>query len=215
LLTPHHAVIPWDGKALLDGSDDRIDDSPGLAAWWRRAESAWTAHRSGERLTLRGQLDFRRKLSQQFPSPAHRVVYIKGGMYLAAVIVSYPSAVIDHKLYWAATSGVDEARYLTAILNSDVLTQLVRPLQARGEHNPRDFDKYIFRLPIPLYDEDSVDHRELVVLAERAEQVAQAIELPAGIAFQPLRRRIRAAVAEDGVAEKINDLANALLRQQS
>ena len=30
-------------------------------------------------------------------------------------------AVIEHKLYWAAVSGVDEARYLTAILNSDLI----------------------------------------------------------------------------------------------
>ena len=29
-------------------------------------------------------------------------------------------------------------------------------MQARGEHNPRDFDKYICRLPIPLYDPISV-----------------------------------------------------------
>lgn len=70
-------------------------------------------------------------------------------MYLAAARVSDPAAVIDHKLYWATASTIGEAQYLTAILNSDVLTQLVRPLQARGEHNPRDFDKYIFQLPIP------------------------------------------------------------------
>ena len=190
LLPPHHAVIPWNGTKLLDGSDDHIDDYPGLAAWWRNGEKIWNAHRSSDRLTLLGRLDFRHGLSSQFPLLAHRVVYTKGGMYLAAARVSDPSAVIENTLYWAATSGIDEARYLTAILNSDTLTQLVRPLQARGEHNPRHFDKYIFRLPIPLYNEDSPEHRQLVDLAERAEQVAQAVELPSGVAFQALRRRI-------------------------
>ena len=87
-------------------------------------------------------------------------------MYLAAARVSDPSAVIDHKLYWAAVSGIGEARYLTAILNSDVLTQLVRPLQARGEHNPRHFDKYIFRLPIPLYDPGNSEHQQLAELGK-------------------------------------------------
>jgi hypothetical protein len=71
-------------------------------------------------------------------------------MYLAAAWVSDPSAVIDPTLYWAAVSRVSEERFLTAILDSDVLTQQVRPLQADGEHNPRHFGKYILRLPFPL-----------------------------------------------------------------
>jgi SAM-dependent methyltransferase len=132
LLPPRLAVIPWDGKKLLAGDDDQIGDYPGLAAWWRQAEEIWNEHRSSDRLTLLGQIDYRRKLSQQFPPAAHRVVYSASGMYLAAARVSDQAAVIEHSLYWAATAGIDEARYLTAILNSDTLTQLVRPLQARG-----------------------------------------------------------------------------------
>ena len=53
-------------------------------------------------------------------------------------------------------------------------------MQARGEHNPRDFDKYICRLPIPLYEPDIGVHRQLVILAERAETVAATTEAPAG-----------------------------------
>jgi hypothetical protein len=158
LLEPRLAVIPWNGRKLLTGADDEIDDYPGLATWWRRSEELWKTNRSSDRLSLLDRLDFRRGLSHQFPAPAHRVVYSKGGMYLAAARVGDPAATIDHKLYWATVSGIDEARYLTAILNSDVLTELVRPLQARGEHNPRDFDKYIFQLPIPLYDPNSGEH---------------------------------------------------------
>ena len=60
LLPPRLAVIPWDGKKLLDGSDDQLDDYPGLADWWRQAEQIWNAHRSSDRLTLLGQLDYRR-----------------------------------------------------------------------------------------------------------------------------------------------------------
>jgi SAM-dependent methyltransferase len=211
LLPPRHAVIPWDGKMLLNGDDERIDDYPGMADWWRHAEEIWNAHRSSDRLTLLGQLDYRRKLSQQFPLAAHRVVYSKGGMYLAAARMSDPTAIIDHKLYWAAVSGLSEARYLTAILNSDVLTQLVRPLQARGEHNPRDFDKYIFRLPIPLYDSSADEHQQLVDLAEQAETAAAAVELPPGVSFQAQRRRIREALASDGVAAAIDRIVAAIL----
>jgi hypothetical protein len=92
-------------------------------------------------------------------------------MYLAAARITSSIAIIDHKLYWSVVSDIDEARYLTAILNSDVLTQLVRPMQACGEHNPRDFDKYIFRLPIPLYDPDIGVHRQLVTLADKPKRL--------------------------------------------
>jgi hypothetical protein len=54
-------------------------------------------------------------------------------------------ALLDHKLYWAAASSVEEAQYLTAVLNNPALTQLLAPMQSRGEHNPRDFDKLVWR----------------------------------------------------------------------
>ena len=205
------AVIPWDDKRLLDGTDDRIEDYPGLESWWRMAEDAWNAHRSSDRLTLREQLDYRKKLTDQMPLAPRRVVYSKGGMYLAAAVVTDQWAVVDHTLYWATVNTVDEGRFLTAILNSDVLTELVRPLQARGEHNPRHFDKYIFRLPIPKYDPANPDHRQLAAFAERAEQVAEAVELPDGVSFQAQRRRLREALTTDGVGVELNEATASLL----
>jgi hypothetical protein len=131
-------------------------------------------------------------------------------MYMAAVVVSDPVAVIEHKLYWGPAENLDEARFLTAVLNSDFLTAAVRPLQGRGEHNPRDFDKYVFRLPIPLYNGDIAAHRTLVSLAERAEHVAAGVELPP-VRFEAQRRLIRKALAQDGVAAEINAVVAVLL----
>ena len=162
-------------------------------------------------MTLLDRLDFRRGLSSQFPPPVHRVVYTKAACTSRRPGSATHPAVIEHTLYWAAASGIDEARYLTAILNSDTLTQLVRPLQARGEHNPRHFDKYIFQLPIPLYNPGNPEHRQLAELAERAEEAAAALELPSGTSFQAQRRRVREALSRDGVADEINNLTTVLL----
>jgi hypothetical protein len=85
---------------------------------------------------------------------------------------------------------LNEGRSLTAVLSSNAVTLAVRPLQARGEHNPCDFDKYVFQLPIPLYNGADPDHLALVALAERAEQVAASVELTA-VRFEALRRRVR------------------------
>jgi hypothetical protein len=209
-LEPRQAVIPWDGRQLLHGSIAELDRYPGLSDWWRQAETVWEQHRSSDRLSLVEQLDYRRKLVRQLGAAHHRVVYSASGMYMAAVVVSDPVAVIEHKLYWGPAENLDEARFLTAVLNSDFLTAAVRPLQGRGEHNPRDFDKYVFRLPIPLYNGDIAAHRTLVSLAERAEHVAAGVELPP-VRFEAQRRLIRKALAQDGVAAEINAVVAVLL----
>jgi SAM-dependent methyltransferase len=211
---PCLAVIPWDGQRLLHAGDDRLDLYPGLADWWRRAEQVWGQHRSSQ-LSLLEQVDYRRKLTGQFPAGSHRVVYSKGGMYMAATRITDPNAVIDHTLYWATAANIHEARYLTAIFNSDALLELVRPLQARGEHNPRHFDKYVFQVPIPLYDPDDLIHCALAQLATRAEQVAAAVDLRSGVSFQALRRKIRQELVSNGVAADINSYVRATLERAS
>lgn len=195
-------VIPWDGTTLTATTTTRLDSYPGLADWWRAAEKIWDRHRTSE-LGLLGRLDYQRGLANQLPGTAHRVVYAASGMYLAAAYVDDPRAVIEHKLYWANVADQEEGRYLTAVLNSDALLQLVRPLQARGEHNPRDFDKYVWRMPIPLYDRTDSLHRDLVALAVRAEHVSSQVDLPVQ-SFQALRRRVRHALDDDGVADDLD-----------
>lgn len=208
--TPATAVVPWDGERLLSGADERLDLYPGLAEWWRAAEQVWMENRTSDRLTLLQRLDFQRGLSQQFPAPPYRVVYSASGMYLAAATITDPTAVIEHKLYWGSAASLDEARFLTAVLNSETVTLAVRPLQGRGEHNPRDFDKYVWQLPIPIFDPTDPLHMKLVALAERAEQVAAGVELPQ-VRFEALRRRVREALTGDGVAKAIDDAVNLLL----
>jgi hypothetical protein len=211
LLPPRRAVIPWDGKHLIDSSEG-LALYPGLADWWNRADAIWTKHRSSDRLTLLGRVDYQRGLSNQLPivPGSFRVVYAKSGMYLAAAIVSDQS-VIDHKLYWANVASVEEGRYLEAILNSDVLTLRIRPLQARGEHNPRDFDKYVWQVPIPTYDEINARHRRLAALAEQAEGIANSVGLPEGKRFETLRRLVREAVAASEAGKEIEAEVSSLL----
>ena len=210
LHVPDLAVIPWDGQRVLSETDPRLDLYPGLAEWWRDGEAIWRTNRSSERLSLTDQLDYRNKLSQQVPPSPHRVVYGKGGMYLAAARVEDVNAVIDHKLYWASVSGPTEGRYLVAMLNSDVLTERVRPLQGRGEHNPRDYDKYVWRVPIPLYNAEDERHQRLATIGERAEQYVSALELPS-VRFEAQRRFLREALLREGIAAELNEAVTAVL----
>jgi SAM-dependent methyltransferase len=212
LLPPAKAIIPYDGTRLLSGADDRIDRYSGLAEWWRSAEMIWDEHKATvTRLSLLERIDYHGELSAQFPPAPIRVMYSKSGNTLAAAVLTNPRAVIDHKLYWAAASSLDEARYLAALLNAPILTELVRPYQSVGAFGPRDFDKYVWYVPVPEYNAENDEHRRLVELADRAERVAASVELPERMGFQAARRLIREALRADGVATEIDGAVSALV----
>ena len=173
---------------------------PGLADWWARAEEAWNIGKSkGSDLTLLGRLDYQKTLTSQLPlvPGAYRVVYNKSGMYLAAAIVS-GDAVVNNSLYWGSVSSLEEARYIEAILNSALLTVRLRPLQSRGEHNPRHYDMYVWQIPIPLFDPRDETHIRLTQLAADAERIAAALVLDTGKRFESQRRVIRDCGVRNG-----------------
>jgi N-6 DNA Methylase len=209
---PLYAIIPWLDGEILDGHSERLDEFPGLATWWREAERLWNRHRApGSTLTLRDRLDFQRGLSRQFPIAQHRVVYTKSGQHMAACRVDDPTAVIDHKLYWAALDTVEEARYLAAILNSEALSSAVAPMQARGQHNPRDFDMHVFGLPFPAFDAHDELHARVGELSADAEAVAAGVNLDPAWQFQKARRVTREALVEGGIAADIDFAVRELL----
>jgi hypothetical protein len=211
MLSPLQAVIPYDGKSLLEGADDRIDLYPGLAAWWRRAEQIWVENRSSDKRELIEQIDYIKQLTAQFPIPDIRVVYTKAGTYLTAAIVTDPTAIIDHLLYWGAAGSLDEARYLTSILNAPALGRIVAPYQARGAFGARHFDKYVWYPPIPAFDPSVSEHAALASLGERCESLSSNVELPPDLGFQRARKQIRHQLVADGVFDEIDSLLNRIL----
>lgn len=215
LLPPALVVLPVLDGALLSGDDPQMDASPRLATWWREGEKLWRQHRSATTsATLSAWLNYQNKLRGQFPMSPIRFCYTKAGNAIAAAIVTDMHTVIDHKLYWAACTTVDEARYLEAVFNSETLTQRVRPLQSRGLFGPRDIDKYVFQLPIPLYDPDQALHRRLAEAAAMAEEVAGGVQLPLDIDFKAARHRVREAVDGHGVGDEIEELTASLLAEE-
>ena len=213
---PGLAIVPYSDGELIDSASDRLDEFSGLSTWWRKAESVWDDNKSAaSRLTLRDQIDYQNKLMKQFPIAPQRVVYTKSGQHLAACRVEDAEAVIDHKLYWCAVGSVDEGRYLCAVLNSQALADAVVGLQARGQHNPRDFDMHVFALGFPLFDASDPAHLRLAELAARAEHVVADLEFDEAAQFQKARRLAREALQEDGVAASINGAVDELIADTS
>ena len=213
LQNPVLSVIPWDEETdrLLDANAARSGGYVHLAGWLGEAERLWQQHGRG-RMTLIGRWDYHGGLTSQVPPVPLRVVYAASGTLPAAAILKDRDAVTEHKLYWAGLADEREARFLLSILNSETARSRIGHLQSRGQWGARDFDKVMLQeLPIPRFNAATSVHRELSEAAERAEEVAAAVALDDGIYFVTARKRIREALHEDGIADRIDGLVAQLL----
>lgn len=208
-LPPALSVIPLEKERLLEPRSERIDRYPGLADWMAAAEDLWLEHRSSERLSLLGRLDYHRELTRQFPIQPERVVYAKSGMHLAACRIRDARAVMDHTLYWATAAGEDEAHYLCAIINAAKTTELARPLMSYGK-DERHIDKHLWKLPIPEFDAKNPLHKELSALGKEAEVKVAALALR-DVHFATQRRQVRAFLEETGLAARLDSALSRLL----
>lgn len=202
-------VIPLTRKGLiLAGDIPRIDAYPGLAKWTRDAEELWKEH-GGSSMSLTEQIDHFGKLTQQVPVPGIRVVYAASGMHVSAALVTDPRVIVEHAAYWAAVATEAEGRYLVGILNSPMLTEVVRPLMSYGK-DERHIDKHVWKLPIPVYDPANDLHLTIARLAgELATDIADH-EFTSQY-FVTMRQQLRQQLLTDARAQELNDAVVALL----
>ena len=212
VVSPLRAVIPWDAQweELLDSEQAAARGHRRLTRWLERTEELWERHKTSS-MTLLEQCDYYGKLSCQFPIAPIRVVYTTSGTNLAAATVRDKTAVVDSKLYWAAAEDFDEANYLCGLLNSAAVQAGVARYQSQGQWGARDFGKYVFNLPIPRYDAGDALHRRLAAAAATAAEVAGRVPERDGEYFTRTRKRVRNALAEHGVAARLEELAVELL----
>ena len=209
---PFEGVIPWSrGTGFLDVGDPKLDDFPGLAKWWGNAVDVYMTNRTSDKRSLLEQLNYMRQLEAQFPIAPKRVVYTASGNTLAAALVFDDRAIIEHKLYWTAVSSDEEGRYLCGVLNAPVFTEIVRPYQSTGAFGPRDFDKYVWLAPTPVFDPTIDLHMSINSLAEEAETVVAGLPKVADDEFQARRKAIRSALEESGLSAKLDEAVSQLL----
>ena len=214
LVQVFEGVIPIDSKgkaldAIAAGHPDRGHDQ--LAGWMSKAEQVWTANSTNQGMALIDRWNFQRGLSNQFPIAPLRVVYAASGTLPAAIVLRDNRAVIEHKLYWANSEDEAEAQYLCAVLNSETARAAAEGYQSRGQFGARDFDKVIFNLPIPRFDNRIALHCQIAEAGIAAEQAVQSVELKEGEKFQRARKRVRDALIELEIAPTIERLVGKLL----
>ncbi|MFC1977383.1 Eco57I restriction-modification methylase domain-containing protein [Chloroflexota bacterium] len=212
VFSPVMAVVPWakTESRLLDSQAAQRLGYVHLAKWLGNAERLWDEN-GRDTMSFGERIDYHGSLSIQFPIALLRVVYSSSGTLPAASLVRESFVVIDSSLYWTVVDTEEEGRYLLAILNSETARHRAAHLQSRGQWGARHFHKVILSLPIPTFDSSKKLHKALSTAAAHAEQVASKVQFNEGTYFSTARKKIRAALDEDGISQKIDKLVAELL----
>ena len=216
------SAIPVDangvGGVRLGGLDRRMRDR------WRTVSRLWETNKAAaNELTLLGRVDYHRELSSQFEWQRDhgrrpvRVAYSSAGTPTAALLHD-DNSIVENVLFWITCRNAEEAQYLLAIINSDVLYERVASLMPKGQFGARHLHKHLWKLPIPEFDAGNPLHLAVskageaaaVGAAKQLEQLRQdRPKLTVTIARRELRRWLRASAEGKAVEEGVGELLGA------
>ena len=204
------------GGIYLGSLDRRMRDR------WRIISKLWDETKTAAtKLDLLRQLDYYGKLSAQLVWQRNsddrpvRVVYGGWGAPTAALLHDN-DAIIDYKLFWITCRNTQEANYLLAVINSDVLRNAVTPMMPKGQFGARDLQKHLWKLPIPEFDADNPLH-VLVADAGQAAEAGAAKQLERlrqerdRVTVRIARRELRKWLRESDEGQAVEDVVGRLL----
>ncbi len=185
-----------------------------VSDFWHQAETRYADFKgrgSTTPDTLIGMLDFHGRLTAQLEATsAWTVTYNKSGQHLRAARTK-GQIVLNDACYWLPARSGSEAAYLVAVLNADTLQDAYRA----ARKSDRDFHTHFwYRIPIPAFDRNERLHRRLARLGETLERVASTVRDRPDLANAGQVRackRIREALRNQGVAERLNNAVRELL----
>ena len=206
------------GRVRLGGLDRRMRDR------WRTISGLWETNKAAaNELSLLGRADYHRELSSQFEWQCDhgrrpvRVAYSSAGTPTAALLHD-DNSIVENVLFWITCRNAEEAQYLLAIINSDVLYGAVASLMPKGQFGARHLHKHLWKLPIPEFDAANPLHLGISKTGEAAAAgAAKQLErlrqnrpkLTVIIARRELRKWLWAPAEGKAVEEGVGELLGA------
>jgi hypothetical protein len=118
---------------------------------------------------------------------------------------------VDHTAYWLSCRSQEEAEYLVAILNSEVVNLAIKPFQSMGLLGERHVHKKVLDLPIPEYDDSNQAHRDIAQMGARAHREATALNMPSNACKGLARQRAFVRTGVQGSLQEIDKAVTTLL----
>jgi len=153
-------------------ADEEKNIHKNLKNWLIRAKEIWeTVKKPGSNLTIYQRLNYRQGLTQQSPNAQYISLYTTSGKNIASLVVKNDGRFIaNSKTYYAYFEKEDEAYYITTILNSNLLNEIIKPFQSFGLLGERDIHTLPLEFPIPNYNENVTWHKDISHLGKICEQ---------------------------------------------
>ncbi len=229
LLEPLNAILPLSKTTgeLLKKEDgwygvDPLALGSRMRRRWATVSEIWDSRKGrNNRLTLLERIDYVGNLSVQRAMPRHdiRVVYSANGRPTCTILFDN-EALIDNALMWIPCATTDEAQYLEAVINSDVVWDAASRFMSRGQFGGRNMKKLLWHLPVPEFDGCNPLHVELAEAGEAAAIGSKALwnEIRAdreasgkSTSVTVARREIRKWLSESEEGQRVEALVGRLL----
>ncbi|MGI8669244.1 MAG: N-6 DNA methylase, partial [Aridibacter sp.] len=159
----------------LHTSDELLETGFSDASdWFSKGEKLWRERRTkkSEKMSNIDRIDFQRGITEQYLNAPYLVLYNSSAKDANATIVKREDIdfefFVDYKAYQLHLNNLDEAHYLTAILNSAIPNKLMKDFQSRGLFGARDVSKKILDIFYPRFDRTNEIHKQLATLSETA-----------------------------------------------
>jgi len=170
-----------DNKVVFQSAPDLVSEGKIYATQWvQDAEKIWEERRSSEDRSLFQRLDYNNTLSTQNPSKEIVVLYNTSGTNLTAALFTPNNKlgefkingfIADAKTYYYYPKSTEEGDYLCAVLNSNIVNQMIKAYQPEGLYGERDIHRRPFEAcPIPLFDIENLEHIELSNLGKKCRE---------------------------------------------
>lgn len=210
-------------KAKLISSEQLLGAGKEFAAqWMQEVEKKWIENRSSEDRDIYQRLNYNNTLESQLLWAKNIVIYNTSGTNLTAALV-HPhdkisglpinGFVSDAVTYFYYPKNEEEGHFLSAILNSTVVNNIIKEYQPQGLFGARHIHRRPFEAcPIPLFNEQDKAHLKLFELGREARIIAykyaEYLEGPVGRMRTEMRRLLRPQL------EKINELVEKIFKEQ-
>jgi hypothetical protein len=220
-------LLPVEGNRVLtqEGTRSRVLSPEELrregyrraAQWMQTVAGHWAEGRGRkDEMSIEARLDYQGLLRCQPSSSRFLVLYNAAGSHVSCAVFDASTIrgqlIVEHKLYWFGCDREEEANYLAAVLNSDVVNESIKPFQSLGLLGERDIEKKLLELPIPSYRAGNALQERLAELGKSAAKRATAVtqQLIDEPNLGASRNAAREAVGD--ILDEIDRLTEKLLR---
>ncbi|MCD6456070.1 MAG: N-6 DNA methylase [Methanophagales archaeon] len=195
----HPVILPirehFNGYRLLNSNELQRAGFTGAEEWLEKAEEIWRKRRtekSEKRFpSLLDRLNYNNLITTQKSSRRYVVLYNATGTNLVSCVIDKSSLpcfiangkevkpkgfIVDVKTWFFETQNEMEAYYVSAIFNSEIINELIKPLQPRGLFGARAIHRRPLLFPIPKFNGNDDMHLKLADIGKECHEKVKAMK---------------------------------------